>query len=709
MDLLNDWVSESILYAIGWTLVHSLWQLVILAAGLWLMLKVFSKKSADFKYNLGLAALCLSVVAAFGTFIYEVASFAPTPLFERINRSFIPAQTVEASSSIGMEEFIYLAVGWIELQLPLLVNFWFLGALLFLFRLFNSLSEVRMLRKSSSDLEDFQLEKMLYRLMGKMNISKNVELRLTCYGVSPITFGFLKPIILIPAGLILQLTPVQLEAIIAHELAHVKRNDYLVNLFQSALEVLFFYHPCYWWMNQTVKELRENAADDLAVQVGVVPKELAHSLAEVLNFAKQNPPELALAAGKRRNPTLQRIKRILGHPAQTYPQNPIISIPMLLTLLLSAGLMATAQQDVSVSVEKMNPVTVDVNAEMQAIAEVEKNINVNVNSNINTNLNVSVDTIVDNEVKKVVITDGKPTYVNSKNQVVEYQYAKPEHVMIKGDTIITKGDTIVIKKGKNGSYVYKQNGKTMVLEDMPALDLAPMPPFPAETMAPMMDFAMAPMPPMDFEMAPMVDFEMAAMPAMEFVMSDMPMMDFVVSPPMDFAFFGNSFSPKDTINMTKAEKEKWAKDMEKKAEEYARKMENWQATMQPKMEAFQEKMEEWQRANEPRMEEYQAKMAEWQKAMKPKMEEFEKKMEAWQKANEPKMKEFEAKMEAWQKANEPKMKEYEEKMKAWEKEMQPKMEEFQRKMEIWQKENAAKIEAYQKKLEEQLKKKDDNK
>ncbi|RAI86996.1 M56 family metallopeptidase [Algoriphagus yeomjeoni] len=689
MDLLNDWVSESIVYAIGWTLVHSLWQLVILGAGLWFMLKVFSKKSADFKYNLGLAALCLSVVAAVGTFIYEVASFTPTPLFERINRSFIPMQTIEASSSIGMEEFIYLAVGWIELQLPLLVNFWFLGALLFLFRLFNSLSEVRTLRKSSSDPEDFQLEKMLYRLVSKMNISKNVELRLTSYGVSPITFGYLKPVILIPAGLILQLTPVQLEAIIAHELAHVKRNDYLVNLFQSALEVLFFYHPCYWWMSQTVKELRENAADDLAVQVGVVPKELAHSLAEVLNFAKQNPPELALAAGKRRNPTLQRIRRILGHPAQTYPQNPIISIPMLLTLLLSAGLMATAQQDVSVSAEKVNPVTVDVNTELQAIAQVENNINLNanVNSNINNNLEVSADTIVDNEVKKVVITDGKPTYVNSKNQVVDYQYAKPEHVLIKGDTIITKGDTIVIKKGKNGSYVYKQNGKTMVLEDMPALDLAPMPPFPAETMAPMMDFAMAPMPPMDFEMAPMPDFEMGSMPEMIFEMGDHPMI---------FEFDGKNgpgfFFNADTIkNMTPEQKEKWAKEIDKRSIEWAR--------------AAELKAAEW----EVHQEEFEAKMEAWQKAMKPKMEEFEKKMEAWQKANEPKMKEFEAKMEAWQKANEPKMKEYEAKMKEWEAKMQPKMEEYQRKMEVWQKENAAKIEAYQKKLEEALKKKEDNK
>lgn len=689
MNLLNDWFAESILYATGWTLVHSLWQLVIISACFWLFLKIFGKHSTAFKYNLGLAALGLTLLTAIGTFIYELSMFSPAPLFDRLNLAFVPDQNFEVASSYSTEGYINQLIGWIELQLPLLVNFWFLGALLFLFRLFNSLSEIRTLRKSSSEPQDFQLEKMLYRLMGKMNISKNVEIRLTSYGVSPVTFGYLKPIILIPAGLIFQLSPVQLEAIIAHELAHVKRNDYLVNLFQSGLEVLFFYHPCYWWINQTVKELRENAADDLAVQAGVVPKELAYSLAEVLNFAKQNPPELALAAGKRRNPTLQRIKRILGHPAQTYPQNPIISIPMLLTLLLSAGLMATAQQDVSVSVEKINPVTVDVNAEMQAIAEVEKNINANanVNSNISTVVNVSLDTIVDNEVKKVVITDGKPTYVNSKNQVIEYQYAKPEHVLIKGDTIITKGDTVIVKNNKKGSYVYKRNGEVLVLQDIPNLELTPMPPFPGEAMAPVMDFDMAPMPPMEFEMAPIPDFDMSGMPLMVFEMGDHPMF---------FEFDGKNgpgvFFNADTIkNMTPEQKEKWTKDMERRSAEWAK--------------AAELKAVEW----EAHQEEFQAKMQEWQKAMEPKMKEFEKKMAEWQKAYEPKMKEFEAKMKAWQESNEPKMKEYEAKMKAWEKEMQPKMEEYQRKMEVWQKENAAKIEAYQKKLEEQLKKKDDNK
>ncbi len=317
MKLLNEWIPEHLLYALGWTLVHSVWQLILIAGLLWIALRIVQSKSPDFKYKLALGGMGLSLIVAVGTFIYEYSLFNPVSAQNLNSFQVIFLDQAAGSSELNFESTIQNLVNWIEIQLPLLVNIWFLGALLFMFRLVNSLSELRTMRKASSESNDFQLEKMLYRLSGKLGIDKIPALRITQAGQSPVTFGFLKPIILIPAGLIFHLSPAQLEAIIAHELAHVKRNDYLANLLQSGLEVLFFYHPCYWWMSQTVKEMRENAADDLVIQAGVSPKELAYALAEVLNFARQNPPELALAAGKRRNPTLQRIKRILGYPAKS--------------------------------------------------------------------------------------------------------------------------------------------------------------------------------------------------------------------------------------------------------------------------------------------------------------------------------------------------------------------------------------------------------
>lgn len=666
MNLLNDWIPESLLYAMGWTLVHSLWQLVIIGAGLWLLLKIARNYSPALKYNLGMAALGVSVLAVVGTFIFELSGYSPAPLKANAFFADMKFQPGPPASTIDIESAVTIAVNWIEGQLPFLVNMWFLGAMLFLFRLFNSLSEVRILRKSSSELKDFEVEKKLYRLMGKMNIANKVSLRLSNSGLSPVTFGYFKPIILIPAGLLFQLSATQMEAIIAHELAHVKRNDYLMNLIQSALEVLFFYHPCYWWMNQVVKELRENAADDLAVKAGVAPKALAYSLAEVLNFARQVPPQLAMAAGKKRNPTLQRIKRILGHDAQTYPQNPIISIPMLMTLLLSAGLMATAQQDVSSSSGKTKPiVTVPVNAEVNAslnldtVVDVKQDVKLEVSENVNheVNLAVNVNSVEDGVTSSVMVIKSHPS---SHQSIINFTDSKKFKVQVKGDTIIQNGDTVIVKNNRK----YSSNATPdFDFSGMPVLELSDAPDFPVDFVTPpdfpegaMIDipeFAMAPMPPME----PMV-FDFQGMPDMVYYMKV------------------------DTVkNMTPEQKEKWAKEMEQRAGEWAKKAEEHAAKWQ---EENKDALAKWS-VNE---DEYKAKMAEWEKKMQPKIAEYEKKMAEWQKAQEPKIKEFETKM------------------KAWEKENQPKIEEFQRKMEIWQKENQDKLEEFQKKIQDEFVKQD---
>jgi beta-lactamase regulating signal transducer with metallopeptidase domain len=614
MKLLNDWIPENLMYALGWTLVHSVWQLIIIAGLLWIALRIIQTKSPDFKYKLALGGMFLSLIVGVGTFMYEYALFNPASAQNLNAFQVVFLDQTAVSSELSLDDSIQNLVNWIEIQLPLLVNIWFLGALLFMFRLVNSLSELRTMRKSSSEPTDFQLEKMLYRLSGKLGIDKIPALQITQVGQSPITFGFLKPIILIPAGLILHLSSAQLEAIIAHELAHVKRNDYLANLLQSGLEVLFFYHPCYWWMSQTVKELRENAADDLVIQAGVSPKDLAYALAEVLNFAKQNPPELALAAGKYRNPTLQRIKRMLGYPAQNYPQNPIISLPMLLTLLLSAGLMASAQQDAPPPAEKLKP--------LAAIAPA-----------------------ANPQPIPAVFPFETPVPVADTSDSKKHTY----RVVMKGDTIISGVDTIIING--ESKYIFK-GSPDFNWGEMPVLELAEAPVFPEGFMAP-------PVFPVDMfpVMAPLMIEPMVAMAPM------IPMVfDFDEGAPGTFYF-------SDTTKMTPEEREKWAKKSEEwakmaemKADEWAKKSEEWAKEFEPKMKEFELKMKEWEKSNEPKIKEFEMKIQEWEKAQGPKMKEFEEKMKIWEKEQQPKLEEFQRKMEEWQKENAKKMEEFQRKL-----------------------------------------------
>jgi beta-lactamase regulating signal transducer with metallopeptidase domain len=670
MNLFTNWIPEYLRYALGWTLVHSLWQILAMGVVLWIGLKLSSNKSAAFKYNLGLIMLGTSFLLTVATFTYELAAFTPAPVLEAWLSNLSSEESNQFTAIYTAETLLNQSISWIDQQLPILVNFWFFGTLLFLFRLFNSLTELRMLRKAKSLEIDFEVEKTFNRLLGKFGLEASLSLKVIESGSSPITFGYFKPVVLIPVALIFHLTPAQLEAIIAHELAHVKRNDYLINLIQSTMEVLFFYHPSYWWMSQTIKELRENVADDLAVEVGISPKELAYSLAEVLNFRTQNPPELALPASKKRNPTLQRIKRIMGQPAQNYPQNPIISIPMLLTLLFSAGLIASAQHD---SPDTFEAITPNVSLQNSEISDIEST----------SRFFSQLDTIKEPPIVKKGHSSNEWSTNSGEKIIVKRDGNNSYTYRITGDTLITNGDTVILDGNQHFVFRYKDG---VDWANMPKMDF---------------NFQMAPMAP-DFPDSQIPPLNMGGMPPMP-VMPSMPEMPPI--PPMpeisEIEFFGSGerstvyrngknglIITRDTTDMTKNEKESWAKEQEKQANDWAKKSEELMKSWEPQMKEWEQKMEAWQKSNEP------------------KMKKFEEKMAVWQKSNTPKLKEFEEKMKAWEKAQEPKMKEFEKQMEEWQEKFQPKMEEFQRKMKIWQEDNFDKLDEFQEKLEEQLKKKD---
>ena len=641
MTTWNDWISDKLLHALGWTLVHSIWQLLLVAGVLWLALKLARKASPALTYGMGVAALLLSFVATLVTFLY---------LWTRPEGILIlSGDPVNSSRSMDWEGFLAQVIFWTEQNLSLLVNFWFFGAILFLFRLFAQLTEVRNLRKNSQPFENLEIQTLTDRLVTTLGIRRKIEIRITERAHSPVTFGIMTPVILLPAALIFQLSPAHLQAVIAHELAHVKRNDYLSNLLLSTLEVLFFFHPCYWWMSQTVKELRENAADELALKAGISSTDLANALAEVLQFASQHPPELSLAAGKKRNPTLLRIKRMLGYPTENYPQTPLISIPMVFTLLLCAGLVASAPQDPA-----SMRASFEQNSERSGLVYLQDTTTKSGMDSARTLL------IQSNQEMDLTLTmdDGK-TY------------------LIKGGKLIHGGDTVLLSP-KAKAALEKLYWVEMNDELMPAM--APMPPMPSMLgMNPMAAMPvmppMAPMPPMPEmpPMAPMTGFEIPPVPMMGF---EIPAFDFMAVEGFPIQVLEGIPIQGDTTKMSKAEKEKWRKSVKEGAE-------NWS-------KEFEMKAKEWEE--------------KFQKEFAPKLKEYEAKMKEWEKANEPRMKEFESKMNAWEESQGPKLKAFEEKMKEWELANQPRMEEFQKRMDVWQKEQQSRIREFQLLLQEELQK-----
>ena len=121
--------------------------------------------------------------------------------------------------------------------------------------------------------------------------------------------GWLRPVVLMPASALIGLGADQIEALLAHELAHIRRNDYLVNLFQTAAETLFFFHPAIWWLNGRIREERENCCDDLAVEVCGNRRAYARALTD-LEQLRGTAPRFAMAAGG--GSLLRRVERLLN-------------------------------------------------------------------------------------------------------------------------------------------------------------------------------------------------------------------------------------------------------------------------------------------------------------------------------------------------------------------------------------------------------------
>jgi beta-lactamase regulating signal transducer with metallopeptidase domain len=230
--------------------------------------------------------------------------------------------------------------------MPALVLLWLAGSLAMSMRLAGGWVWLQWLRRRPDTLPAPDPEQLaLLRLCQRMGVASNLRL-LVCRSVpGPTVLGWLKPVILIPPALLAGLSPLHLELILAHELAHVLRHDYLVNLLQSIAEVLFFFHPAVWWLSNRIRQEREQASDDLAVHFCGDALDYAQALTTLEALASGNPispsaPRLALAA--RGGDFMSRIQRLISPTAPTQLA-PRAGLAVLLLLGAGYALQARAQ------------------------------------------------------------------------------------------------------------------------------------------------------------------------------------------------------------------------------------------------------------------------------------------------------------------------------------------------------------------------------
>lgn len=257
-------LSEQLIAAVAATLLHSLWQgliLVLLTASL----VVFTRKrKAQFRYRLFVATLFAFATTTAITFFAELWD-GTIPVLGFSNGGEIKAGDVllRQSGHAFLKEFQLYMVD--HRQTVVLV--WFLVVVARCVQLLVGLNGLGFLSKSAVNLEKPWLEKA-QDLAKKMHIDIAFQVASSTIVKVPTVIGHFKPLILIPIGLLTALPPAAIESILLHELAHIQRRDYLVNLVQSVLEIIFFFNPAVLWLSALIREEREHCCDDMALEYG---------------------------------------------------------------------------------------------------------------------------------------------------------------------------------------------------------------------------------------------------------------------------------------------------------------------------------------------------------------------------------------------------------------------------------------------------------
>jgi HEAT repeat protein/beta-lactamase regulating signal transducer with metallopeptidase domain len=313
------WGMSPLEAAFGWALIHFLWQGAVVATALTVVLELMRNRSANARCLAACGALGLMAVIPLVTTAVIARSGSGGTLAESSKRSDLPAGwdresgVIDAGSLLRRVESTQGAartLSWFkEHASTITLSIWLPGVFFFSLRLLVSWFFTLRLRTRGVGPVDEERRRMLDKLCLRLRVGRAVTLLESALVTVPTMIGWLRPVILLPASALVGLTPAQLEAILAHELAHIRRYDYLINLFQTLIETLLFYHPAVWWVSRRIRQEREACCDDLAVTVSGDPIAYARALLE-METLRAATPRLAVAANG--GDLMKRIHRLVG-------------------------------------------------------------------------------------------------------------------------------------------------------------------------------------------------------------------------------------------------------------------------------------------------------------------------------------------------------------------------------------------------------------
>jgi beta-lactamase regulating signal transducer with metallopeptidase domain len=418
--------------ALGWAVLHSLWQGTLVAFLTGILLIILRKKSAQTRYWVANLALWSVLCLAIGTFFWVAndkivdttptiaAAESPTSIVQKAQEKFkvLPKSlpkteaqepTVKAEEGMTLQRF----QAYFDQNLPLIVLIWFAGMGIFILRLLSSISQVYYLRRRMNFHADPYWTEILDGLAEKSGIRQGIELLESALVRSPLTIGHLKPVILFPIGILNRLSESEVEAIFAHELAHILRSDYLFNILQNLIQAIFYFHPAVWWLTAQVNKERENACDDHAIALLGNKVNYAKALVAIqeMAFFPQTPAFAMAFAGTKKNQLLMRVQRLFSPPKTNFNiMEKWISTAIVLCLVLAIAFGQNIQNGT------LNPLSFAENAENGILSGLWEatftadSVDITLSSGKKDNRWMHGDTYAKSDFTNLNITDGKTAF-----------------------------------------------------------------------------------------------------------------------------------------------------------------------------------------------------------------------------------------------------------------------------------------------------------
>lgn len=312
-----DWAALAPLKnAIGWTVVHSIWQLTLVALVLYLLLRFIPQQKAEIRYRFLLLGLGIGLTWVSITFAREwqqepVLShsepYIHTVLIPQTANDFSPPQLTPS-----LWEQISSFPRQLDAHMPAITLAWLIGIFLFSQYLLFGLGYLKYLEYSSTPLPSDAWQLRLNVLAQQMGVKRQVRLLISRKVEEPITFQLFRPVIMVPIFFFTGLTPAQMEVLLLHELAHIRRYDFTINLLQSLVEILFFFHPAVWWLSGKIREEREYCCDNAVVAVRENPFPYVEALTRIQSTQFSHKNRLAMSAKGNRSMLSKRVFRLLG-------------------------------------------------------------------------------------------------------------------------------------------------------------------------------------------------------------------------------------------------------------------------------------------------------------------------------------------------------------------------------------------------------------